>query len=168
MSRNSSVMDGVGGIEERRRWLPLGWRPCVRRARGGESGAIALEFALVAPLFLVLLGGLIEFGNIFLVRAEMTTTARETVRRVSVGALTEKSAVAFAEERLTTVSAAKFSVDVDETELDDDLVDVVVSIDVPLADVMWLDFDAWLSLVGDGETTLADITLSVSATMLKE
>jgi Flp pilus assembly protein TadG len=56
------------------------------RARAkDERAAAAVEFALIAPLFLILVFGMIQFGW-YLWTAEYTNSAaRETARRVVVG-----------------------------------------------------------------------------------
>jgi hypothetical protein len=56
------------------------------RARDrNQRGAAAVEFALIAPLFFVLVFGMIQFGW-YLWTAEYTNSAaRETARRVVVG-----------------------------------------------------------------------------------
>lgn len=50
-----------------------------------ESGASALEFALVAPILIVLVMGIIEFGFMFQAQLALTHAAREGARMASVG-----------------------------------------------------------------------------------
>lgn len=50
-----------------------------------ERGAAAVEFALVLPLLLLLVLGIIEFGFIFNRYISVTHAAREGVRELSVG-----------------------------------------------------------------------------------
>ena len=52
------------------------------------EGAAAVEFALILPLFIVLILGLIDFGHLFFVVNTMTNAAREGARR---GVVQEKS-----------------------------------------------------------------------------
>lgn len=54
------------------------------RARRRLQGAAALEFALVLPLLVVLLLGVIDFGHLFFVVNTMTNAAREGARRGAV------------------------------------------------------------------------------------
>jgi Flp pilus assembly protein TadG len=54
-----------------------------RRHRRLE-GAAALEFALILPLFSILLLGLIDFGHFFFTMNTVTNAAREAARRASV------------------------------------------------------------------------------------
>lgn len=59
----------------------------VRAARGGQrdQGAAALEFALIAPVLLSLLLGIIEFGFMFQAQLALTHAAREGARMAAVG-----------------------------------------------------------------------------------
>lgn len=59
----------------------------LRRARlrsGSEEGAAAVEFALVVPLLLTLLFGIIEFGSFFNAQIVASNAAREAVRKIAV------------------------------------------------------------------------------------
>ncbi|MHC5558550.1 TadE family protein [Kocuria sp. U4B] len=53
-------------------------------AWGSERGAAAVEFALVVPLLLTLLLGVIEFGHYFNVQISATHAAREAARTMSI------------------------------------------------------------------------------------
>jgi len=50
----------------------------------GESGAAATEFAIVLPVFLALLFGIIQFGSVLFLHNNMVNAARETARRMAV------------------------------------------------------------------------------------
>jgi Flp pilus assembly protein TadG len=56
-----------------------------RRARRDDRGAAALEFALILPLLVVLIFGMIQFGFAFNAYITVTHAAREGVRLASVG-----------------------------------------------------------------------------------
>jgi hypothetical protein len=61
-----------------------GWgRP--RGGRGGERGAAAVEMALVLPLLMLLIGGVIDFGFMFNAQIAATHAAREGVRVEAIG-----------------------------------------------------------------------------------
>lgn len=49
-----------------------------------ESGAAAVEFALVVPVLLLLLLGIIEFGRVFNAQMQVTAAAREAVRVMAI------------------------------------------------------------------------------------
>jgi Flp pilus assembly pilin Flp len=57
----------------------------MRRVARGERGATALEFGLVAPLMLLLVFGLIQYGYLFWALTTASANAREGARRLAVG-----------------------------------------------------------------------------------
>ena len=54
-------------------------------ARRDQEGAAAVEFALLLPLLVLLLFGMIEFGLAFNTRIQATNAAREAARRAVIG-----------------------------------------------------------------------------------
>jgi Flp pilus assembly protein TadG len=57
----------------------------MRRNRfGSEHGAAAVEFALVFPVLVVMLFGMIEFGAVYNAQIQVTAAAREGVRAMIV------------------------------------------------------------------------------------
>lgn len=57
---------------KRTKVLKTGWG-----RRRSDRGASAVEFALVVPIFLVFVFGIIQYGTIFLVRNQMTEAASD-------------------------------------------------------------------------------------------
>jgi Flp pilus assembly protein TadG len=55
----------------------------VKRDKG-NSGQGLVEFALIAPLFLILLFGMVEFGRAWMTKNILTGAAREAVRIYAV------------------------------------------------------------------------------------
>jgi Flp pilus assembly pilin Flp len=53
--------------------------------RRAESGATALEFGLVAPLMLLLIFGLVQYGYLFWALTTASANAREAARKLVVG-----------------------------------------------------------------------------------
>ena len=51
-----------------------------RKPKHPRSGVAAVEFALVVPVFFLLVFGLIEFGRMLMVRQSLTNAAREGCR----------------------------------------------------------------------------------------
>ncbi|MEC5180052.1 TadE/TadG family type IV pilus assembly protein [Arthrobacter sp. CG_A4] len=49
-----------------------------------ERGAAAVEFALIVPLLLLLLLGVIEFGRVFNAQLQLSAAARESVRVMAI------------------------------------------------------------------------------------
>lgn len=68
----------------------------IHRLRS-ENGAAAVEFALILPVFLVLLLGIIEFGSAYNAQILLTNAAREAARTYSLTG-DEGAAVAAAAE----------------------------------------------------------------------
>jgi hypothetical protein len=56
------------------------WKQCR-----DEGGAVALEFAIVVPLLLVLIIGMLEFGLMYQAQLAVTHAAREGARLAAVG-----------------------------------------------------------------------------------
>lgn len=54
------------------------------RGRRGDRGAAAVEFALVLPVLIILILGLIEFGRVFNVQISITNAAREAARSMAI------------------------------------------------------------------------------------
>ena len=79
--------------------LPVAVR-CLRRPAGrqaGEDGLVTLEFALVFPLLVFLLMGVLEFGHLWYVKTTLTAASREgaryAVKRQTAGALPTDAAI---------------------------------------------------------------------------
>ncbi len=62
----------------------MSWRPSIgRKAR--DRGATAVEFALVLPLLLLLVFGIIDFGRALNAQITLTQAAREGARLEALG-----------------------------------------------------------------------------------
>lgn len=68
----------------------------------GESGAALVEFTVVAPVFFLLVFGIIEFGSIFSLQNTMINAAREAARSMAVQNLTSGQAQTTAANYLTS------------------------------------------------------------------
>jgi Flp pilus assembly protein TadG len=55
-----------------------------RRRLRDERGASAVEFALIVPLLIALVVGIIEFGHAFQVQGQLSAAAREGVRAMAL------------------------------------------------------------------------------------
>ncbi|MEO5994511.1 MAG: TadE family protein, partial [Arthrobacter sp.] len=53
--------------------------------RTKERGAVAVEFALLAPVLVLLLLGIMEFGRAYNVQISLSSAAREGVRVMAIG-----------------------------------------------------------------------------------
>ena len=65
---------------------PVVPRSVVRQTnqRPGRQGAAAVEFAVVLPLFLLLLAGIIEFGQVFRIQHALSNACRRGARSAIV------------------------------------------------------------------------------------
>jgi Flp pilus assembly protein TadG len=59
-------------------------RRAKRSGSQAERGAVAVEFALVLPIFLMLVLGIFEFGRAFNIQVSLSEAARESVRYTAV------------------------------------------------------------------------------------
>jgi hypothetical protein len=84
---------------------PIGWLrlKSALRPRSDRAGAAAVEFALVMPLLIVLVFGIIDFGRVWQRQQVITDTAREGARRAVVrdGADKQTVVVELIQDRLT-------------------------------------------------------------------
>lgn len=74
-----------------------------RRANHIEDGSVAVEMALVLPVLVLLLGGIVDFGFAFNAQISLTQAAREGVR---VEAIERDSAAATAAAEAAFVAPA--------------------------------------------------------------
>ncbi len=119
-------------MKSRRSWL-RDWK------RRGKSGAAAVEFAIVLPIFLVMLFGIIQFGAVLFLHNNMVNAARETARRMSVAELTAAQAPAFAQTYLAGWNVA-FNVLATEPAPGTINGDVFVQITAPASDAALINF----------------------------
>src|SRR3954470_16191750 len=56
-----------------------------RVRRRGEDGAAAVEFALLLPILLIVVFGIIDFGRLYNMQIALSQGAREGVRGVALG-----------------------------------------------------------------------------------
>lgn len=101
--------------------------------------AIAVEFALVMPILLLFLIGIVQFGSAFFMQNNMVNTARELARRLATDQVTVPNAESWAIDRLPAFST-NYAVDVtppDPGDPDADFFRVVIT--VPLSDAVIID-----------------------------
>lgn len=113
--------------------------PNLRRLLEDRRGAIAVEFALVMPVLLLFLLGIVQFGSAFFIQNNMLNTARELARRLATEQVTVQDAESWAIDRLPAMSR-NYDVDVTPPDPDDpDANFFRVVIAVPLADAVIVD-----------------------------
>jgi Flp pilus assembly protein TadG len=78
-------------------WLSFGINPWegyvnrMKRKSGNERGAVAVEFALVAPILLLIVVAIVEFAFFFNLQISVTQAAREAARTMAVTNSTAKA-----------------------------------------------------------------------------
>lgn len=103
-----------------------------RRRPNHRRGATAVEFAIVAPVFFLILFAMFEFSRVNVLRHTADNAAYEAARRAIVPGATSSDAIAEANRLLTIVGARGASVTVDPPNLGPDTESVTVSVDVPM------------------------------------
>ncbi|HXV25875.1 MAG TPA: TadE/TadG family type IV pilus assembly protein [Alphaproteobacteria bacterium] len=74
----------------------------LQQFRRSQEGVAAVEFAFVAPILILIVAGIIQFGAVFFLQGNMGNAAREISRSLAVGAIgTQTEAEALADSRLT-------------------------------------------------------------------
>ncbi|WP_193370767.1 TadE/TadG family type IV pilus assembly protein [Pelagibius marinus] len=110
------------------------WREDWRKR--GRSGSAAVEFAILLPVFLAILFGIIQFGSVMFLHNNMVNAAREAVRRMSVAELNTTEAETYARNYLAGWNLT-FNVNATEPPT---TTDVSMTISVPAADAALINF----------------------------
>ena len=134
-----------------------------RTCRKYRRGAAAVEFAIVAPLFVTLVFGMIEFGRVVMVQQLLTNATREGAR---VGVLSDSTSTDaknkvvsyLASGKITIATSAVTATYASDPSLTDSGEAVTVSVSVHFSQVSWLPSPIFLS----------GYTLSASSTMRRE
>lgn len=142
--KNSSIWTGI-------------LRRCIK-IRRKEDGSTAMEFALVMPVMLLILFGIIEFGSVLFLHNNMLNAARGAARRMAVAEMTAVEAEALAGTLLANWSLTFTVVAQEPDPLDPTDNDVVVTVTVPIRD----------ATITNAFGLFPAGTLSASVTMRKE
>ena len=109
------------------------------RACRNRRGAAVVEFAVVAPLFFLLIFGIIEFGRMVMVQQILTNASREGARRAVVESASGDEVETYVNNYLSNASVAGATITITPSNLDSagfgDPVTVTVSI--PFDSVSW-------------------------------
>jgi Flp pilus assembly protein TadG len=156
-----SVRDKVDPVREPSPPRPESPMP-RRRVRSRRRGAAAVEFAVVAPVFLLLVFGIVEFGRMLMVHQVLTNAAREGARRAVLRGTTSADVVNTVRNYLagTSINAQAATVALSpESPSSSSAGDpMTVAVSIPFAEVSWLPTPAFLG----------DKKLSASSTMRRE
>jgi Flp pilus assembly protein TadG len=109
-----------------------------RRSTHSRTGAAAVEFAIVAPIFFILVLGALEFGRLNVIRHTADQAAYEAARHAMVPGATVAEARQQANRMLRIVGARGASVDVQPNALGPDVDEITVTVEVPLNQNGWI------------------------------
>lgn len=130
------------------------WRR-LRHLPRDERGVTAVEFVFVAPILILILGGILQFGLVLYLQNHMNDVARDVSRRVAVAELSEAEGEAAAQNALINWGMT-YTVDVampDPADPTDRDIDVTIS--VPMSEASLIDI---LGLFQSGSLT-ASVTM---------
>ncbi len=118
-----------------------------RSKRNRRRGAAVVEFAIVAPLLLTLLFGMLEVGRLVMVQQILTNASREGARRGILEQATATDVQSTVEAYLTNASISNATVSISPGSLATVGFGnkVTVGISVPFEEVSWLPAPWFLS-----------------------
>lgn len=153
MRSNATYTDDVTPPERR-----AAFSKAVSRIRrlSRRSGVAAVEFAIVAPVFFVLVFGMIEFGRMVMVQQILTNASREGARRAVLDAATTDNVTTVVNDYLTSASISGATVSVtpgppSSAAFGDP---VTVDVSVPFSSVSWMPSPWFLSATTLTATTV--------------
>ena len=127
-----------------------------------RRGAAAIEFAIVAPVFFMLIFGMFEFGRMLMVQQVLTNAARSGARIAVIDGASSAEVISTIQEYLDNASIdpqdVTISVNPSNLSQTDTGDAITVSLSVPFTDVSWLP-SPWF---------LSNRTLQASCTMRRE
>src|SRR5215211_3849153 len=103
-----------------------------RRKHGPRKGAVAVEFAITAPIFFLFLLAAFEFGWLNVIRHTADNAAYEAARAVMVPGATAAEATAKANSILNVVGARAAKINITPSNITNATTKVTVAIDVPM------------------------------------
>ena len=129
-------------------------QPTHNRSR--RRAAAVVEMAVVTPLLLTMIFGIIEYGWVFMVRQTMTNAAREGARTAVLQVSTDADIIARVNESMVSTGLTGYDIDITHGTLVDPV--ETVTLTIPYADV---------SLLG-GFFGPKDFDIGATASMRKE
>lgn len=105
-------------------------------------GAAAVEFALVAPLFFLLIFGMVEFGRMVMIQQVLTNATREGARKAVLDGATstnvKSSVVTYMSNGGVTISTSNVTISPTNPATATGGDPVTVTVSVPFSQVSWL------------------------------
>lgn len=127
-----------------------------RSHRKNRRGAAAVEFAVIAPVFILLVFGMVEFGRMVMVQQVLTNASREGARRAVLDGATSSEVTTTVNDYLqnSTVQGATVTISPNPPNNAGFGEPVTVTISVPFSSVSWLPTPMYL-----GQKTLSASTV---------
>jgi Flp pilus assembly protein TadG len=134
--------------------------PSGRRSQKRRRGAAVVEFAIIAPIFFLLVFGMIEFGRMVMVQQILTNASREGARKAVLDGVSNGDVENTVEDYLTNASISGATITVaSQSPTPPDIAESrIVTVSIPFSQVSWLPSPIFLS----GKT------LSASTSMRRE
>ncbi len=128
-------------------------RPALRNKR---TGAAAVEFAIVLPVFVLLVFGMIEYGRMVMVQQVITNASREGARQAVLDGATSAAVQTAVTSYLTGASVSGSSTTVSPNPSGAAAgVPITVTVSIPFTAVSWLPSPMYLG----GKTLSATTTM---------
>lgn len=117
-----------------------------RLCRQNRQGAAAVEFAMVAPVFVLLVFGMIEFGRLVMVQQVLTNASREGCRLGVLDGATTAEVTTAVNNYLTGAQVSGATVTVSPNPPSSAVYgqSVTVTVSVPFSQVSWLSTPMYL------------------------
>jgi Flp pilus assembly protein TadG len=141
-----------------------GCRSCRKR-----RGAAVVEFAVVAPVFFLLIFGMIEFGRMVMVQQILTNASREGARKAvldgsTTGDVQNTVTTHMADARIT-INNGNITINPTNPATANFGDPITVTVSVPFSQVSWLPTNMLQNFLPAGQT---DITLRAATVMRRE
>lgn len=117
LDRRQSNADQKARKRSRRWHAPRPGRIALWRAWTDSAGSMAVEFALLCPILVVLLMGIVSYGSWLWLAQSMQGIASEAAR-ASIGGMDDAEREGLARAEVALHSASLFQVDADDVEID--------------------------------------------------
>lgn len=105
----------------------------MRSNRKDRKGAMAVEFALVAPIFFLLIFGGIEFSRIHMIQCAIENAAFEGARRGIVPGATSSECKSVTEDLLEDARIKDFTVTVEPATINAATDVISINVEVPIS-----------------------------------
>jgi hypothetical protein len=137
-------------------------QPSGRSEHPRRRGASAVEFAIVAPIFFMLIFGMFEFGRMLMVQQLLTNGARSGSRIAVIDGATSEEVISTVQDYLQggSIDESAVTITVEPSDLAETATGdpITVRLSVPFQDVSWLPSPSFLM----------DTTLKAHSTMRRE